>query len=42
VSRRKGGITRDVLDTPQTSQHMTFLVDNLLYYLMADVLDTNY
>jgi len=28
-------------DTPQqTRQHMTFLVDNLQYYLMADVLNT--
>jgi len=32
---------KDVLDTvAQTRQHMTFLVDNLQYYLMADVLDT--
>lgn len=40
VSRRQGDKTRDVLDTfPQTRQHMT-LVDNLQYYLMADMLDT--
>ena len=30
-----------VIDTvAQTKQHMIFLVDNLQYYLMADVLDT--
>jgi len=41
VSRRQGDKTRDVLDTvAQTRQHMTFLVDNLQYYLMADILDT--
>jgi len=41
VARRQGDKTRDLVDTVvQTRQHMTFLVDNLQYYLMADVLET--
>ena len=41
MARRKEKKTKDVLDNvAQTRQHMTFLVDNLQYYLMADVLDT--
>ena len=40
VSRRQGDKTRDELDTvAQTRQHMTFLVDNLQYFFMADMLN---
>ena len=42
VARETGSVEEESgVDTvAQTRQHMIFLVDNLQYYLMADVLDT--
>jgi len=43
VSKRQGEKSENIVEVDtvaQTRQHMTFLVDNLQYYLMADVLET--
>ena len=45
AARRRGaregkGDNEDIDTVTQTRQHMIFLVDNLQYYLMADVLDS--
>merc|ERR1712142_801381 len=42
ISKRQGrsSTNRTIDGVAETRQHMTFLVDNLQYYLMADVLET--